>query len=929
MVSDYVTHLSLELNGNEIPDELPAELVPPSHRDLDTSVNFLKDILKNDPRARSPGNLDGPVSKLKERSFNSTSAPGAGGRQDATVYKYNDETPAGGFYQPRSRHVDRAAIRTTSESNSPASDLSDMKRQLENTAKMLDRTAEESAARTAEDDELEREMSDMRYRVKRLQEDLDYASRGPRTTAKDEERRRLERQLMTIMHERIPELERRIQDREERKKREEREWNRERDRRNDRFGRYDDRDRDRDDFSSRYDDRDRDRDFRSYDRDRSRDRDDRDRYRDTDRDRPYSRNRDKEYERPRSPPAARSPPPPPPAPSTSSISRPPPAPVPTASPAPALAKMSPEERKAHAKAEAQRRIADRMAALGLSPAPSSTPKVDSSVEERLAKEKEEAAEKSKAAEREAEERERVRQMRLQGEKALKDGSSPTTPTATSAPQPIAAPPPPKAAPPAPKPRAPAPPPPRKAPAFKPAIVTRAPPAPAPPAPAPPPPAPTQPEVDPEEEAFRAREAALRKAREERLERLRKMEEEEAEAAKRLEEEYQARRKQFMSPPPAAPPAPAPPAPAPPAPPVSAPAPPPPPPPPAPVTPPPTMSPPAAASPPVDKAKTNPFSRMMQEGSTPGVTSPPLTTNGGTNPFFKPQVSSPPAAPRAPSAPPPSKSPAPPAVKATYQTAPDSEDDWDEIEEKDQDESSDDELDSSRDTRNKLAQQLFGSILPPSRPQSAAPPHSVPSGPSTPAPPPPPPSAPPAPPAPAFAAPPPPPPPAAPQAPSAPAPPPAPPALGIAAPAPSGDRNALLDAIRGGQRLRKAQTNDRSAAPVSGKVIGDVAPPPHINAVARPPSPPSPPAARGLPLMPTSSEAPSTESTRSNRESVGWFAGLAADHGISSADRLDSMAEEEEPETPVAVPHIHVDETPTSAPAQGDDPMQDIDMSTRT
>ena len=70
--------------------------------------------------------------------------------------------------------------------------------------------------------------------------------------------------------------------------------------------------------------------------------------------------------------------------------------------------MTPEERKAHARAEAQRRIQERMAALGLQPASPSpaTPKVDTSVEERLAREKAEAEEKAKAAEREAEERER-------------------------------------------------------------------------------------------------------------------------------------------------------------------------------------------------------------------------------------------------------------------------------------------------------------------------------------------------------------------------------------------------------------------------------------------------------------------------------------------------------------------------------------------
>ncbi|EKM56122.1 uncharacterized protein PHACADRAFT_209619 [Phanerochaete carnosa HHB-10118-sp] len=936
------------LNGNDIPDELPPELVPPSHRDLDNSVTFLKDILKNDTRARSPG-IDTPVSRLKERSFNSTSAPGAGGRQDATVYKYNDDTPAGGFYQPRSRHVDRSAIRTASDSNSPSSDLSDLKRQLENTSKMLDRGAAENAAKTAEDEELEREMSDLRYRAKRLQEDLDYVSKGPRSTRKDEERRNLERELLSLMHERIPDLERRIEDREERKKREEREWARERDKRNDRFGRYDDRDRDDDRYSSRYDDRDRDRDrdYRSSydDRDRDRDRDfDKYRDRDYDRNRPYSRNRDRSHDRdygrdrPRSPPVSvRSPPPPPPAASSSTINRPPPAPAPTASPAPALKQMTPEERKAHARAEAQKRIQERMAALGLS-GTTSTPKVDTSVGERLAKEKAEAEEKAKAAEREAEERERLRQQRLQNERAIKESSSPTTPTPPvpptvtsppAAPTPsVAAPTPPRpAAPPAPKPRAPAPPPPRKATAPRPPVVARIPSVPTPTPPAPPP-APAEPEIDPEEEAIRAREAALRKAREERLDRLRRLEEEEVEANRRLEEEERARRSAITSPPPAppasvrSPPAPAPPA--------ATPAPPPPPPPPA---PPAVSSPPVPMSPPLDKNKTNPFSRMMMEGSTP--TPVAAAANGGANPFFKPQstltspsvASSASPAPPAPSYPPPSKSPAPPAVKTSYHTAPaDSEDDWDVVQEKEDDDSSEDELDSSRDTRNKLAQQLFGSIMPPSRPQSAAPTQSVRSQSSTPAPaataapppPPPPPSAPLAVDMSAGGAPPPPPPP-----PGAPVPPPA--AAAIAVPAPTGDRNALLGAIQSGARLRKAQTSDRSGAALSGKVIGDAAPPPHVNAAPRAPSPP----AMSLPGMTPAMEQ--TGSSRSNRESVGWFAGLAAEQAGESTpmhERLESMAEEDEHEQPAAVPHIQVQTSePAQQHAQENDLMQDIDMST--
>ncbi|KAJ3005240.1 hypothetical protein NUW54_g4429 [Trametes sanguinea] len=85
-------------------------------------------------------------------------------------------------------------------------------------------------------------MDDLKYRVKRVQEDLEYVSRGPRTVARDEERRKLERELLELMHEKLPDLERRIKDREERREREKREWARERDRRNERFGRFDDRD---------------------------------------------------------------------------------------------------------------------------------------------------------------------------------------------------------------------------------------------------------------------------------------------------------------------------------------------------------------------------------------------------------------------------------------------------------------------------------------------------------------------------------------------------------------------------------------------------------------------------------------------------------------------------------------------------------------
>ncbi|KIN98721.1 hypothetical protein M404DRAFT_31043, partial [Pisolithus tinctorius Marx 270] len=476
------------LNGSEIPDELPPELVPPSSRDLDTSVNFLKDILKNDTRARSPSALDTPVSRLKERSFtsSSTTLTQQGGRQDATVYRHEDVPPPGGFYQSSVRHIDRNAVRSQSDEANPASsDIASLKRQLLNTQKMLD----DNLSSERESDQLDRDLEDLRYRIKRLQEDLEYVSRGTRTTTKDEERRRIERELMRLMHEDVPELERKVEEREARREREKRKWANERDKRNERFGRFAGEEGSR--YSpapeSRYgteDDRPYSRSGSRYERDERDyyDRDGKKSYRSEESDRPLDRESTVDTRSAtRSPPTAT-----PAVPSASRVSSPPrAAPAPSRSPAPQLKNMTPEQRKAYIQAQAKRRLEERMQALGVSsPAPTSavSPTLDSSVEDRLEREKREAEEKAREAERQAEEREQVRKQKLEAERAIKEGkgSTPTpTPTTTApapspGPVPVSTPTAPvsrptptpttpvaKAAPPAPKPRAPAPPRPRK------------------------------------------------------------------------------------------------------------------------------------------------------------------------------------------------------------------------------------------------------------------------------------------------------------------------------------------------------------------------------------------------------------------------------------------------------------------------------------
>ncbi|KAF4614764.1 hypothetical protein D9613_003419 [Agrocybe pediades] len=913
------------LNGMPIPDQLPAELVPPSAVDLDSTVDRVKELLKNDTRT-------GPAN---QHSFNRSSPSSSNSNRDASNYKHSDSDLGGGIYKPSNRHVVRSAVRSRDDDDTTA-DLSDMKRQLENTAKMLDRTAEESAKRTKEDEELDQEMDDLKYAVKRVRDDLDYIERRPRTAAREEERRRLERELLSLMHERIPEVERKIKARDERKEKEKRQWARDRDRANERFGRYDRSEYDRDRPYSRNEDRDRpysrneDRD-RPYSRNDDRDRpysrgDDRDRLssRNDDRDRPYSRgaydrddrdsyrrtrspSRDgrdnRDYERPRSPVRARSPPPPPPA-APASAARAAPA-TPRDTPPPSLKNMTKEERAAFAKAQAQRLIQSRMAALGVT-APASSPTLDTSVEDRLQQEKKEAEEKAKLAEKQAEERERARKERLAQEKALQEDKATPTPTPTStapppAPTPVPKPAPtPKAAPPPPQRRGPAPPPP------KPRAVAPPPPKAAPVAP-PAPPTPAQPEVDPEEEALRAQEEALRKKREERLARMRQLEKEEEEAAAKYEQERLARiealKARAAKPPTPPPAAPAPPPPAPPAPPAPAQA----------QTPAATtpVKPPAFSSP--AEKPNNPFSRLINKDAAASPSTPPTANgNGSTNPWANIAAATPPPA-RTPSVPPPSKSPAP---KPTYNTASSyPEDDWDDVKEKeDSDDSSDDEMVTSRTARANIAQQLFGGMLP--RPTSAAASAGQASSPSSPAP--------------TGATPPPPPPPAPPAAPSAPV-----------AITPSGppDTNALMRSIQGGMKLRPTKTVDKSAPPVSGRVLGDVAPPAHINAAPRAASPPPPPRAPSPPppapeTMPMSHEENSFSSS-SNRQSVGWFADRAADAGVPPAheevSKLPSMteADEEEPLTespqPAPIPQIMVNE---AAPEPSNDLMADIDKSTQ-
>lgn len=835
------------LNGNDIPEHLPPELVPPSARDLSESVDFLKDLLKRDANVRQSTGLNLPESGSnkdtaygKTRSFHENPIQ----KQDAAAYKHADETGSG--YKSSARHLDRRTVRYGGES--PADDLSEMKRQLAQTQRMLD----EHADRDDDDREVEKEMEDLRFRIKRVQDDIDYYNRrGGRDAA--ENRRKAERELLHLMHERLPLLERRLEEKDKKLREKKSDESRDRDRRNESFVR-----------GSRYDSGD-------YSTRSSR-RSDFDRESDTSRSQtPTQRDQSHQRDQQRDTPSSRTPPPPArSAEPSADTSRPAPAP-PAAAPSAAISAPAPpstgppknmtaEERQAWIRSEAQRRISERMRALG-AVAPSSSPGTpDASVEQRLAADKAEAEAQSQQADAEAAAREEARRARLEEQRIEKERAAVSTIKSELREQ-------------------------EKGEDAPPAPVMQA----------------AREEVNEQEDMLRRREEVLNREKEERLARFKRLEEEEQEA-KRQEEAFKERQSQFGGKSESALPAPnrkgkaGPPPPPPtrsraPAPPPVA-------------TEAPAVAPAAPPAPPTSQSSandafkgldpptpssgpsTNPFHRMQPNGNAAP------TTPGGTNPFYRQQqqdgASHSPKASFASSLPPPqrasaaspalaSASPVPSATAPPARTrrAPDDDDDWGESEHGDHDEEDPDGPGStSRATRQNLAAALFSGLV------STPPPSS-----SSPAPPPPPhaqeapaaPAAPDAPPAP----------PAAPSTPAAPSAPAAPPASVSALAAGPADRGALLGDIRGGLKLRKAQTIDRSSAPVAGKVIGDASAP-----VQKYIPPPSPPAVEehGLDDDPSAvgdDSATASFSHNPHRQSVDWANSLAAEqmHQPSKASAM--------------------------------------------
>lgn len=205
------------LNGYPVPNQLPPELIPPSTRNINSSIDAMKGLLGRDAEERkSSGAFLQPqktgVSYLKGHSFRANGAAGA--RKDATVFKNNDDDV--GYRSSARRRIGQhgrdSSPATSDTSSVPADEMSidQLKKTIREKQVLLDAMDFEDEGNAEQEDALDRkdrkEAEELFRRIRRIQEDLDtHPNSAFKTGDSDAERRALQRQLRGLQ-DRLPEL---------------------------------------------------------------------------------------------------------------------------------------------------------------------------------------------------------------------------------------------------------------------------------------------------------------------------------------------------------------------------------------------------------------------------------------------------------------------------------------------------------------------------------------------------------------------------------------------------------------------------------------------------------------------------------------------------------------------------------------------------
>lgn len=205
-----------KLNGYPLPNQLPAELVPPSTRGFNSSIGALKNMLheesdfrKNSGAALLPQKTG--VSYLKNHSFKGRAGAFGGSRKDATVFKNNDDEV--GYRSSARRRLGNGSPRPESPSSVTSNDdltPDQLRKKIKERQVLLDALDFKEEGHAEEDELLDRkdrrEAEELYRRIRRIQEDIDnHPDAGPVGGDSEAERRALKRQLQNLT-DKIPDL---------------------------------------------------------------------------------------------------------------------------------------------------------------------------------------------------------------------------------------------------------------------------------------------------------------------------------------------------------------------------------------------------------------------------------------------------------------------------------------------------------------------------------------------------------------------------------------------------------------------------------------------------------------------------------------------------------------------------------------------------